>query len=663
MNVKWGKSAQVFHVVFGSARSLAAWLIVLAGVAVCLSAELDETLIKQPFATVFDRLHPAQLAGCPSDSVGAGDDAVENIHTGSRFSYEMKLLATGLAVAEQRRVCAWKKLAEQGAGASLLAFGWLTAAIVGTLSLVGPFRNRRYRRNRLAGPHAVGQYTIVSGDTSHFVRCFEQAADGMLLLRITGDGSFTCEDMNLAWQAMFRQNAASCYGRQPHEAWSSDISDAMVDKLGLCLATGHATQFDVHLIGPPARALQILISPLREPTGRMTALLCLARDNTEQIRFAERVQHEQRLETVRRLSAGVAHDFNNILQAICGGLELIVDEAGPAPAIRELANIALVAAQRGSHLTQHLLAYARRQVLTPQAVDLREFLPRMRLALEQAIGPANDLDLEFCGDHATIFVDEVNLRTALLNLAFNAGRAMPNGGCLRIETNPDQIEQRCGVSIVISDTGEGMDAETLQRCHEPFFTTKGATGTGLGLSMVQGFAIQSGGALRLSSRPGHGTVAVLTLPAGLSPSTEEVCGPIGVCVGRVLLVDDAAEVLVTTGRMLQRAGLHVTSVQSGDAALAELAAGQVFDIVVTDYAMPGLSGVELIRLAREMQPGLPGLIITGFHEVDISRLEETASVLRKPFARQDLLAAIAVRITPHAPVAQPPPGAAAHSDI
>jgi CheY-like chemotaxis protein len=271
------------------------------------------------------------------------------------------------------------------------------------------------------------------------------------------------------------------------------------------------------------------------------------------------------------------------------------------------------------------------------------FLADLREHLARTIGPTIELQVLVSRDMPDINVDPSHLQTALLNLAINAGHAMPDGGRLVIEAkaHPQPGSREGVVVIAMTDTGVGMDPVTLARATEPFFTTKGPGGTGLGLPMAQGFARQSGGDLRLTSVVGQGTRVELVLPAFartcllLPDPTQTADG-----AGRVLVVDDVADVLDGTARFLRRAGFLVTSAADGDAALALLASGARFDVLVTDYAMPGLSGVDLVSLAREMQFGLPAIVVTGFAEVDLDRISTIAAVLRKPFSAEQLVGTV-----------------------
>ncbi len=244
----------------------------------------------------------------------------------------------------------------------------------------------------------------------------------------------------------------------------------------------------------------------------------------------------------------------------------------------------------------------------------------------------------------------------MLNLALNARDAMPKGGTLTIETfeagpvvlNPlEDSTLRRYVVLAVSDTGTGMNAETLAKACEPFFTTKGPKGSGLGLSMVHGFARQSGGDMRVQSQVGQGTRVELWLPLaepGASVATV-ACPQVSRSAGRVLLVDDETEVLVTLGSFLKGAGFTVHKVRNSDEALALLAAGHVVDVLVTDYAMPGLGGPELIAQVRQMHPGLPALVVSGYSEAE--RLEGQATnirVMRKPFRRSALVQEVSALI-------------------
>ena len=228
----------------------------------------------------------------------------------------------------------------------------------------------------------------------------------------------------------------------------------------------------------------------------------------------------QKLEAIGRLAAGVAHDFNNILQSVTGGLELILDDAQEGSASQELGEVALNAARRGAYLTHHLLSYARRQMLQPKPIDVAQFLTEMERLLSRTLSADIVIKKKIEAHLPRVFVDPGQLQTALLNLAFNAAYAVPSGGALVLQGYTDGDDDR-SVVIAVSDTGVVMNETTLAQAFEPFFTTKGLEGSGLGLSMVQGSAEQSGGSVRAESSPGKGTRVELRLPPEPSGGKSE----------------------------------------------------------------------------------------------------------------------------------------------
>ena len=389
------------------------------------------------------------------------------------------------------------------------------------------------------------------------------------------------------------------------------------------------------------------------PHGRVEGALAAFQDVTGRQAQAKALRESeaqllqaQKLETIGRLAAGVAHDFNNVLQGVAGGLELVLDDVRPGTPAHEFATIALGSARRGASLTQHLLSYARKQVLEPKLLQVGGLLSDMQPTLARTLGPHVAVELRIEPALPPVLVDPGQLETALLNLAINGAHAMPGGGTLRLAARRDG-EDGERVVVAVGDTGAGMDEATLARVFEPFFTTKGAQGSGLGLSMVQGFAGQSGGEVRIGSVPGQGTTVELRLPTAQPPASSPGRRQGGLAeplrgLGRVLLVEDAPDVLATAKAFLERAGFQVVQARSGSRALALLSSGeQRFDALVSDYAMPGINGVDLIRQARVIQPELPALLITGFAEVGGQEpLPEAMAVLRKPFQRSRLVEAV-----------------------
>jgi PAS domain S-box-containing protein len=376
--------------------------------------------------------------------------------------------------------------------------------------------------------------------------------------------------------------------------------------------------------------------------GEPAGLIGTVQDITERAAQEQEQHHENKIRTIGRLASGVAHDFNNLLQSVTSCLELIGDQVGPDGKASEYVRIALEAAERGSYLTHHLLSYARKQILKPKRVLPEALVRDMQVLLERTLGPHIRVVVDINGPIPAIQVDPTHLQTALLNLGINSGHAMPRGGTLTLQVSiqyaPDPM-----VVLAVTDTGIGMDATTLAQATEPFFTTKGVEGTGLGLSMVNGFAHQSGGEMRIASRLGEGTRIELRLPAVLAREADTDANrhrsqPDG---RRVLLVEDASDVRITTTAFLSAQTMQVTPARSGEEAVDHISRGERFDVILTDYAMPGINGIETIRRARVLQPGLPAVIITGYANIDDAATVPTeVEVLRKPFHRLDLLDAL-----------------------
>jgi CheY-like chemotaxis protein/two-component sensor histidine kinase len=303
----------------------------------------------------------------------------------------------------------------------------------------------------------------------------------------------------------------------------------------------------------------------------------------------------------------------------------------------------LQSARRGKSLTHQLLSYARKQILKPQIINLVGLLAELQEMLARTIGPHISLHVRIAENLPLLRADPRQLETALLNLAINASHAMPSGGTLAIDAREVLERGVCQVAIAVTDTGTGMDDATLARAIEPFFTTKGASGTGLGLSMVQGFAVQSGGIMRISSMPGIGTTVELQLPAAVSEDLPTAASPppLRTATATVLLVDDDPDNLITTGAMLEMNGFKLVSAENGSRALAILAEGVAVDAIVSDFVMPGMTGLDVIAAARVERPGLPAMIISGFvSSGDRQWSAEGISFLRKPFQRQELIEAL-----------------------
>jgi signal transduction histidine kinase/FixJ family two-component response regulator len=380
----------------------------------------------------------------------------------------------------------------------------------------------------------------------------------------------------------------------------------------------------------------------------------------------EGLAHTQRMEALGRLAGGVAHDFNNVLQAVLGGAKLIARRPEDAAAVRRFAGMISEAADRGASVTRRLLASARRGELRAEIVDVVALLAGVREVLTHTLGAEIQVRLEADGLLPPVLADRGQLETVLVNLAVNGRDAMASrgGGTLTLSADPEEIpvgkEHAASLKpgrylrLSVRDTGAGMDPATLARAAEPFFTTKPKSkGTGLGLAMAKGFAEQSGGAFRIESALGRGTTVTLWLPRaapGAKPAapkesaTAPLAGNTSPAMGnlRVLLVDDEALVRTTLAEDLAAHGWVVSEAESGAAALAWLDGGESFDLLVTDLAMPGMDGLAVIREARRRRPGMPALLVTGHAgDAQVGLLAAAAAagpfaLLRKPVTADEL---------------------------
>ncbi len=404
----------------------------------------------------------------------------------------------------------------------------------------------------------------------------------------------------------------------------------------------------------------VVVDPIRSDTGNLIGFAKVTRDITESIEAQrdlesarEALFQSQKIEALGRLTGGIAHDFNNLLMAVVGALELVRKRAPEDPCTTPLLDNAIRGAQRGITLSKRMLAFARRQELHPELVDVPAMVRDMSDLLRQSLGPRISIDTQFPLTLKPVLADSNQLELALLNLAVNARDAMPDGGSVTISAREHKLESAAGtlepgvyVCLTLTDEGEGMDQATLDQAMEPFFTTKGVgKGTGLGLSMVHGLAAQSGGRLVLKSEQGRGTTAELWLPVAVdacttveaekSASFETYC-PAAL---RVLAVDDDPLVLVTTAAMLEELGCEVLEAESAEQALDILAQDKV-QLVLTDQAMPHMTGSQLADFIRHRYPALPVILVTGYADKLTGRADQLPRI-SKPFGLDALAEKIA----------------------
>ena len=408
----------------------------------------------------------------------------------------------------------------------------------------------------------------------------------------------------------------------------------------------------------------VVLHAIRDDSGKLLGYAKITRDVTEHRRAREALEEareqlfqSQKIEAVGQLTGGIAHDFNNLLMAILGSLELLRKRLPENPGFSRLIDNAIEGAQRGASLTQRMLAFARRQKLAPEAVDVIALVNGMREFLQRSLGPAITIETRFPPSLSLIHADPHQLELALLNLAVNARDAMPEGG--RIIIAAQEADAAPGASgilgrwphvcLSVTDTGEGMDAATLARAREPFFTTKDVgKGTGLGLSAVDGVMEQLGGKLVLKSAKGKGTTAELWLPVadgdrqarnGRRDDAGEQDAAANMRPLVVLAVEDDGLVLMNTAAMLEDLGHTVVEASSGDEALDILRRGRHIDLVITDQSMPRMTGTQLAEAIRADWPGLPVILASGYAELPSGAAHDMQR-LDKPFGQAALARAI-----------------------
>jgi PAS domain S-box-containing protein len=439
----------------------------------------------------------------------------------------------------------------------------------------------------------------------------------------------------------------------PQQALEAATRDGRVEKEGWRVRKD-GTQFFAHVI----------IDAIYQPDGSLLGFAKITRDITERKNTARALEEarealiqSQKMEAIGHLTGGIAHDFNNLLMAIQGSLELLQRRLPASdPKIALLIDNAVQGTRRGAALTQRMLAFARRQELRLTSVDVREVVQRMTNLLQSSLGPSVQVETDFPPELPKVTADANQLELALLNLAINGRDAMPKGGTITIaareQADVPGLETGDYLCLSVTDTGTGMDEETLRRAMEPFFTTKGVgKGTGLGLPMVHGMAEQSGGKLLLKSQVRKGTAAELYLPVAPAETvvpaqdTEtQVTSPLSKKLA-ILTVDDDPLVALNTSALLEELGHTVYSAPSALHALDILHRETKIDLMITDQLMPGMTGSELASRIRAENSHMPIILATGYAELAPGEGQGLPR-LAKPFGQRELAEAIARAVMP-----------------
>ena len=453
--------------------------------------------------------------------------------------------------------------------------------------------------------------------------------------------------------------------------WYGDLTQSRRDGTRIVVAARKAIRRDA--TGRPCAVMENFddVTALRRAENQLRSLNAELEarvlDETQAREKAQgRLVQAEKLGALGQLAGGVAHDFNNILQAISGGAFMIRRNADDPAKVKRFADMVEEAGRRGASVTLRLLAFARRGDLRAAPLDSVEMLLHLQEVLEHTMGTSVTVRLDAPQGLPFVLADRSQLETVLLNLATNARDALSGDGAITFSASaetaaadhPMNLAPGGYVRLVVADTGAGMDAMTLSRAGEPFFTTKEkGKGTGLGLSMARGFAEQSGGALKIESELGIGTKVMLWLPTSGEASEGAPLmrsAPANAATHRLLLVDDDEPVRQVLAAQLADHGYAVIPVASGAAALALLDAGEAVDALVTDLSMPGMDGVALIRAVQERRPRMPAILLTGYAgDVTAFAVGKTFkgpfSLLRKPISGMLLADGVAMLLAATAP--------------
>ena len=485
---------------------------------------------------------------------------------------------------------------------------------------------------------------------------FDNSPDWLTLFRATPDGRFVYEDLNRATQQAYGLAYDQVVGRTVEEILGQEQARLPLRLMRACIATGGNQRYVARrTFAGKTRTIDVMFVRVPRKEGDDPLIMATARDITEHEATEEQLRQSHKMEALGQLTGGVAHDFNNLLTAIVGNLELMGSSLPPGSTVIRYLEAAQRAAANGARLTEQLLAFSRRQHLAPRSIDLNAIVAGMQELLIRTIGGAVRVQAMLAPELWRAMIDPTQIEVAILNLAINARDAMPLGGTLTIETcnlppdapsvPPEMAGEAC-IRLSVRDTGTGMSEEVLRSAIEPFFTTKEpGKGSGLGLSQVYGMARQSDGALHIESRLGAGTAVHLYLPRA-NPESADAGASNGhlsqsVANGRILVVDDDSAVRDVTAGMLRQSGYGVAEAESGEAALAALARGEVYDLLVVDIVMPGLTGTEMVRCARERWPGLRVLYVTGYTQSTApDSIIGDDLVIKKPFRLAALTAAV-----------------------
>jgi PAS domain S-box-containing protein len=496
---------------------------------------------------------------------------------------------------------------------------------------------------------------------------FENTPEALFVIGVRSDDTFVVEELNPAHQAALGFPLQDVRGRRVEEFLAPEVADSVLRTYRQVVASGQVHQWrEAYELNGQTQHWDSALFPVRDSSGQITRLIGSSRNVTRQVVAEESLRQSQKMEAVGQLTGGIAHDFNNLLNAVMGAFDLIRRKPDNLERVKKYAQAGLEAAERGAKLTGQLLAFSRAQKIEMKPINIADLVNEMRGLLASTLGPMVQLRFELDQEDRAVLSDSTQLEMAVLNMAINARDAMAQGGELfirsrRYRTDGDsELEAGEYIELSVSDTGTGMDPDVAARALDPFFTTKGVgKGTGLGLSQVYGIARQSGGTVRIDSKLGVGTTIRIYLPVtGQEPikaePNEASVYEDGQPSATILVVDDDPDVRQLLAASLDALGYQVREASDGKGGLLALEESQP-DLLVLDFAMPGMNGAEVAAAARLIYPTLPIVFASGYS--DTATIEAAvgpgAIMLRKPFRLDELQTVLAAVLTQHSLGAAP----------
>ena len=593
----------------------------------------------------------------------AGARASLNVASGLGLMAHVRALSARIAAVEDGLLSQRERAAEREEEVNLvvgLAAG--AVALAGLLALV--FSLERANR-RLSQAVAEAHGARMSRESSEAITqaLVANSPDYLFVILVDGD-RFIVEDINPAFERAVNIGAETVRGRAIDDLLPPQSAERIIALYRqVRAADGPVTTRDL-VAGLPdgPRTWESILAPVKDAQGATVRLIGSIRDITERVRTEAHLRDSQRMEAIGQLTGGMAHDFNNLLQIVRGNLEMLEPLVGSDERAQRRLRNALHATDRAAQLTRQLLAFARRQPLAPLPINLSRLVGDMSELLRRTLGEGVEVETVIGGGLWNTMADPAQVESAILNLAINARHAMPGGGRLTVEAanasldaayvrDLDEIAAGQYVLLAVSDTGLGMDPEVAARAFEPFFSTRrDGEGSGLGLSMVHGFARQSGGHARIYSEVGHGTTVKIYLPRTRDAvKSAAPAAPAAITGGdqTILVVEDEAPVRAAAVDLLEGLGYRCLEAADAQSALAILREpGRVVDLIFSDVVMPGpVNTRDFAERVAELPKAPPILFNSGYTEnaiVHHGRLDDGVALLSKPYARADLAAKVAL---------------------